>query len=58
MRSNFMDRRDILTKVIVGAMIKKGDLDIRSMHRNAANTEENTGLEKSEVLMITAGWFR
>ena len=32
-----MDRRDILTKVIVGAMIKKGYLDIRSMHRNAAN---------------------
>ena len=30
-----MDRRDILTKVIVGAMIRKGYLDIHSMHRNA-----------------------
>ena len=32
-----MDRRDFLTKVIVGLMIKKGYLDIRSMHRNALN---------------------
>ena len=32
-----MDRRDFLTKVIVGLMIKKGYLDIRSMHRNAVN---------------------
>ena len=32
-----MDRRDFLTKVIVGLMIKKGYLDIRSMHKNALN---------------------
>ncbi len=32
-----MNRRDFLTKVIVGLMIKKGYLDIRSMHRNAVN---------------------
>ncbi|MBR0399659.1 MAG: GH3 auxin-responsive promoter family protein [Mogibacterium sp.] len=32
-----MDKRDVLTKAIVGAMIKKGYLDIRSMHRNAVN---------------------
>lgn len=32
-----MNRRDFLTKVIVGLMIRKGYLDIRSMHRNAVN---------------------
>ena len=30
-----MDKRDALTQVIVGAMIKKGHMDLRSMHKNA-----------------------
>lgn len=35
-----MEKRNILTKIIVGAMIRKGYLDIRSMHKNAINARE------------------
>jgi len=42
-----MNRRDLLTRVIVGVMIRKGYLDIRSMHRNARNARK-----KNEALLF------
>lgn len=36
-----MDKRDLLTKIIVGAMIKKGHMDIRAMHRNSVHARKN-----------------
>jgi hypothetical protein len=35
-----MNKRDLLTKIIVGLMIQKGYLDIRSMHNNAKKSAE------------------
>lgn len=43
-----MDKRDLLTKVIVGAMIRKGHMDIRSMHRNTINARK-----KNEALLFS-----
>ena len=42
-----MNRRDFLTRVIVGAMIRKGYMDIHSMHRNARNARK-----KNEALLF------
>ena len=42
-----MNRRDLLTRVIVGVMIRKGYMDIHSMHRNARNARK-----KNEALLF------
>ena len=42
-----MDKRDILTRIIVGAMIRKGHMDLRSMHRNAKGARA-----KNEALLF------
>ena len=42
-----MNKRDIYTKIIVGAMIKKGHMDLRSMHKNAVDARK-----KNEALLF------
>lgn len=42
-----MENRDLLTRIIVGAMIKKGHMDLRSMHRNAIDARR-----KNEALLF------
>jgi hypothetical protein len=42
-----MNKRDLLTKIIVGLMIQKGYLDIRSMHNNAKKARR-----KNEALLF------
>jgi len=42
-----MNKRDLLTRIIVGAMIRKGHMDIRSMHRNARDARK-----KNEALLF------
>lgn len=43
-----MNKRDLLTRIIVGAMIRKGHMDIRSMHRNTVHARR-----KNEALLFS-----